>query len=705
MTIGVLLIAAAFTLQQETFSRYWEQITGRRPAAGCVEFAIDAKVSKTGNDAYWVKSTEKGVRIVGSNERSVWYGLYDLLERRGGCRWFWDGDRVPRQEKIDLSGLDVREESRYEYRGIREFAHRGLKRFQAEHWGPDDWKREIDWMLKRRLNCFMPRIGMDDTWQRAYPDVVPYPDPSKPLPGAGKGFDNRSCLWSLEYRGELRRIFTRYALERGLIVPTDYGTMTHWYARTPVQFLEKEKPDFFPVAAGCNYAETDGLVWDIFKKDWLEKYWHLTEAFCDAGYGTLDYLHTIGLGERRIYEDRARNHKLKLDVLKAINARALKANPKARLLLAGWDMYAFWNPEEVKDLVGRIDPSNTVLWDYAGDSFKGRDMFQPGLSNDFTQWGVVGKFPYTFGFLFAYESALDVRGNYAQISDRVKIAAEDPFCRGWILWPETSHSDTLFLEYFTENAWRPDAPIDELLPRFCRRRYGALAAQMEPLWRRVLPIARLLGWRGNYGLDLTQWNDWGLVAGESVGPLADARSLLADIAKVGGGDEFVRRDVTDLQRTILDRLIIHERHELVRVFDDWRTGKADAGPVRALVESWRGDVAAMTRVLGSHPDFSLRRTLEEMKRVAPVPNPDAWQILLDNSDDAYCRSHQYEIASGWYGPVVEAVSSEILRRLDAGDRSPFAASEVKPIVTRCYRRFRAGRPPDITSESRAWTVR
>lgn len=193
-------------------------------------------MSKSGKDAYTIISIGSGVNITGSNLRSVWYGLYDLLERRGGCHWFWDGDVVPTKESIDLSGLDVREEAHFEWRGLRYFAHRGLTRFQAEHWGPEDWKKEIDWCLKRRLNVFMLRIGQDDLSQRAYPDIVPYPDPSKDLPGHGKGYDNRTLFWSLEYRGRLRQMIQRYALNRGLEVPEDFGTMTHWYSRTHEEF-------------------------------------------------------------------------------------------------------------------------------------------------------------------------------------------------------------------------------------------------------------------------------------------------------------------------------------------------------------------------------------------------------------------------------------------------------------------------------------
>ena len=133
---GPFLFAGAadmFSLPRAEFEKYHRQITGKEAPEGAVRFAIDPAVSKSGNDAYAIVSewgdSAAAVAITGSNLRSVLYGVYDLLERRGGCRWFWDGDIVPKKDAIDLSGLDVHEESRFEYRGIRYFAHRGLTRF------------------------------------------------------------------------------------------------------------------------------------------------------------------------------------------------------------------------------------------------------------------------------------------------------------------------------------------------------------------------------------------------------------------------------------------------------------------------------------------------------------------------------------------------------------------------------------------------
>ena len=451
-----LIAVAALALPNAEFAKYHREITGRDPAPGAVTFAIDPKVSASGRDAYAITSEGDGAKVVGSNLRSVWYGLYDLLERRGGCRWFWDVDVVPKKDALDLSGLDVKEEARFEYRGIRYFAHRGLTRFQAEHWGPADWKREIDWCLKRRLNVFMLRIGQDDLFQRTFPDTVAYPDPSKDLPGHGKGYDNRTLFWSLQYRGRLRHDLQKYGFDRGLMIPEDFGTMTHWYSRTPEDFLEKKNPPFLPQATE-GYSEKNGLVWDVRDDKWADEYWKLTQTAVEAygeGKERQRLLHTIGLGERRCFTNRQDNLDLKIEALHKFLGRAHRDFPNAKNLLAGWDFYFTWHPEEVQALVKTLDPKRDVIWDYEGDATRDyRPEMQGCGGNSFMKWDVMGKFPYTFSIFLAFEDALDVRANYPLIEERQRLVQDDPACVGYVLWPESSHTDTLALRFFTANAW------------------------------------------------------------------------------------------------------------------------------------------------------------------------------------------------------------------------------------------------------------
>ena len=645
------------TLAENAFSDCWLKIAenDEPPTA----FAIDPSVSKEGCDAYTVKETNGRLVFTGSNDRSLLYAVYDFFARKG-CRWFWDGDKLPPKGLVDIAGTDVHEESRFEYRGIRYFAHRGLTRFQCEHWGLEDWKREIDWCLKNRLNVMMLRIGMDDTWQKAFPDIVRYPDPAKPLPEALKGYDNRSLFWSLEERGRLRKALTTYALERGLEVPTDFGTMTHWYSRTPQDYLDKVNPPLLQQATS-DYGEKTGLVWDIRDPKWLEEYWKLTDAMLRSGYGDDRFLHTIGFGERRIFKDRAENLKFKIEVNRQLVAKALEKRPDAKVLLAGWDFFYSWAPEEVRELIPHLDPKTTVLWDYEADT--------TSTVRNFTNWDVVGRFPYTFGIFLCYEMALDVRANYPLIESRFKSARNDPMCKGLIFWPESAHTDTLLLKYFTENAWRPDEkPIEKRLDEFCVDRYGKESAPlMAQCWNEVLPVGRLLGYCGNAGMCLTadpagactmkEFHEKGEKDAEFAA-LSSAPALYARLTTANLDDPSVRRDAVDLARTMLDRQLLEAHYRLATAAADSVKAEADR-----FVRLWE----LFAELLDRHEDYSLNDSYERLCGIAPVANPDFPQVLLENCANHYCRSHQAEVVRHWFLPFAHEVADRFRTSAVDGD--------------------------------------
>lgn len=673
--LSILLLAVSFAPLQKEAAKYWKRITGTEMPSGAISFAVDPSVSQTGQDAYRLTSEAAGARVTGSNVRSAWYGLYDLLERRGGCRWFWDGDRVPRKASIDLSGLDVREEAGFEYRAIRYFAHRGLTRFQAEHWGLDDWKREIDWCLKRRLNVFMLRIGQDDLFQRAFPDVVPYPDPSRPLEGTGKGYDNRSLFWPLDFRGRLREAVQRYGRARGLMIPEDFGTMTHWYSRTPESFLKKMDPPFLPQATRT-YSEKSGLVWDVRDPKWADAYWKLTTTSVDAyGGGKAELLHTIGLGERRCFASRADNLNLKVETLKTFIGKARADYPDAKVLLAGWDFYFTWRPEEVRALVAQLDPAHTVIWDYEGDATTDGAEDMKGVNNNFTKWGVVGKFPYTYSMFLAYESALDIRANYPLIEERFKLVKDDPMCRGFLFWPEASHTDTLALRYFTENAWRRGAVgIEAVLDEFCASRYGTEAARMKRAWKKAIPISRLLGWDDNYGRTVVYCTDEEeasrCLSYESPASLKDAGDALRTLADADWSDAFVRRDAVDLARTVADRAITDLCRRLLKAYGAWCAGRGDGARVAALAEAYARAGGLMADLLELHADYSLYESHLRLNEIEKVRNPDFEKVLFENASCDYCHSHQYELARHWYAPEMRELGETVCRRVRANVRMP-----------------------------------
>ncbi len=700
--------AASYRIAAQELQKYWEQITGKRleiiheantqdnflvigsdSVNRFVRELIERNVIvdfplKTSSDDFRLLSVQDGERrhliLAGGRGRSTLYAVYAFLEERAGCRWFWDGDVVPKQDAIDFSNLDIYESPRFEYRGQRYFAHRSLYRFQAEHWSLEDWKKEIDWLLKKRLNVFMLRIGMDDLFQKAFPDVVDYPDPSKPIPEAMGGYDNRSLFWSLEFRGQLRKELLAYAFNRDLMHPEDFGTMSHWYSRTPKQFLEKVNPEFLPQEGGC-YGHPTDRVWDIREDENLQNYWKLTQAHID-NYGKPELFHTIGIAERHAYINREDNMRLKIYAYRRLIENLRNHYPNGRILLAGWDFYWGWKPDEMRKFIAQLNPENTLVWDYEADA--------PG-ENNFTNWGIVGKFPYVFGIFQAYENAQDIRGNYPLIEKRQKVVQNDPFCRGYILWPENSHADIFLLHYFTENAWNPGRKtLDELLADFCVDRYGKQAKEMNVVWEKVLPISQMLGWGGNFW---TQTADMLRDPGRIVKPeiwrnarknqapkLKEVPEIFTLLAEIDWSSPFIRRDTLDLARTAADRSLTFARVSLVYAMHEWREGRLSTEEVRIKLRAYQNLLCAFRDVLALHEDYSICETLEKMNAAEPIQNPDFDRVLLDNASCGYCQSHQYELMERWYLPSLNVFLKWCDDRLAAEDRSEFTPPEEFPKV-------------------------
>ena len=523
----------------------------------------------------------------------------------------------------------------------------------------------------------MLRIGQDDLFQRTFPDVCAYPDPAKPLPGVGHSHDDRTLFWSLQYRGKLRDNLQKYAFTRGLMVPEDFGTMTHWYSRTPEDFLAKKKPEFIPLAnKGANYHVPNSQVWNIRDDKWVDEYWKMTKTAV-ATYGAdapaPRLLHTIGLGERMCYKDRKRNFNMKILALDKFLAKAHTDYPDAKVLLAGWDFYSTWKPEEVQALLPRLDLTRDIIWDYEGDLAP----HEHNSGNWFGKWGLVGKFPYTYSMFLAYENALDIRANYPIIEERQKIVQNDPFCKGYILWPESSHTDPLALRYFTANAWSATpVPHGEVLDELCASRYGEHAALMKAAWKAALPASWLRGWGSNYARYMVGLGfDAGAAPGtikKWSGPVKEAEAVFGMLADASWEDDFVRRDAIDIARMVLDRVIALRTMELCRDIAAWRKGGMTASVQQQDIVARAEKIAAlcdkMADLLALHTDYSIWESYQRLDAVEKIQNPGFSKTLFENASCPYCRSHQYELARHWYAPHVRKMTERLAKAVAAGDR-------------------------------------
>lgn len=607
------------------------------------------------------------VFFAGGRVRSTIYSVYRYFEKFCNCRYFWDGDRIEKCE-LPLENIDTEESPRFEYRGLRYFAHRSLHRFQAEHWSLDDWKREIDWILKKRLNMFMLRIGMDDIFQKAFPDIVSYPNRDEKLPEAGSGYNDRTLFWSLEYRGELRKKLLKYAFERDLMHPEDCGTMTHWYSRTPIEYLEKVNPEVLSKQT-FGYSDKTELVWDIRKDENLENYFKLTDTYVRE-YGKPELFHTIGLAERSFSDDREVNMRLKLNVYRRICTYLADKYPTAKLFLASWDIWMFYTSEEVQRLVSQLDPERTIIFDYTSDTTR---------DSNFTNWGVMGKFPYVFGIFSGYEPNSEIRGYYELTNERLKLAKADKMCKGLILWPELSHGDTFITEYLAENAWNGEtSEIPEMLEKFCRDRYSPENfAEMFEIWKEFLPIAEIRAWSMTKvlyqsGLDVfTQiWRrtkfdgvpniENGYTNEQAAQNKERAENVLASLSKLKISDEMQMRDVCDIARTVLGRYVDFGIKFAEKLFYEKDDKLFD------VLDNTLELMKLLSDVLESHSDYSLYETLEGMRKVTDT-NPNFEQTLKKNAECEYCRSYIYENARYLYVPETEILFDEVKKAKKSGN--------------------------------------
>jgi hypothetical protein len=114
--------------------------------------------------------------------------------------------------------------------------------------------------------------------------------------------------------------------------------------------------------------------------------------------------------------------------------------------------------------------------------------------------------------------------------------------------------------------------------------------------------------------------------------------------------------------------LVDGERESLQAFSAWCDGADNEKDVRFWCRRHLEITGVETEILALHTDYSLCESLDRLAEEAPVFSRDFDKVLLDNASNGYCRSHQYEIAAGWYVPFAEAFVREVLRRVDAGER-------------------------------------
>jgi hypothetical protein len=700
----------SYAIAGHIFQNYWQKITGEDvkvikvrlgdsslPSSNNIiligsdavnpvvhELIKDSVIDELGiryqTDDYKILSlTHQGKNILilaGGLGRSTVYAIYDFFRRRGGVDYFWDGDVFHKKSyTISIQGLDVNEKPHFEYRGLRYFAHRGLHRFQAEHWDLDDWKKEIDWIIKSRMKLFMIRTGIDDLFQRTFPDV-PYPPLNGQDPDAVlRSYNDRTSFWPLRYRGELRKEVLKYARERGLLSPEDVGTITHWYSPTPSSFY-KNRPNF-PVIKDqrSGYSLPTAAIWDIQNQISWDAYWKLTETSI-KDYNANAYprlFHTIGMAERTFGATHRENIQDKFFVYRKTISTVREKYPDVPILIAGWDLAGWeWKNQDVKRLLSEFDSKKTIILDYT-DDLTGRKTYK--------DWGTYKHFPWIFGILNSLDKNSDIHGDYHILEARIKEASLDDKCLGLVLWPELSHYNTFLLQYIASNSWSPKTlNINLATEKYCSTRYPqGLDTVMNRVWESFLPLSEKENFGDKKGglsstifsepqfriLSSNTFTDFSKDNIEKLKEpfesqlteLADASKSLKDLVNLSEKcfkNEFWLRDALDIARTIASRALFESLSEAVITMNEQNDKILQHKKFKVLEISSKKILEQLANILSMSDDFSMNASMKRLHTakpingITPVVNSHTELTLKGNAENDYCRSEQFELVEYVY---------------------------------------------------------
>ena len=631
---------------------------------------------------YLEKEGRKFEILSGGRPRALLYAVYRFFELAASCRYFWDGDIIPENPFFSPFGLTGYEKPHFKYRGLAYCPHRSLKRFQPEQWEYEDWVREIDYVLKKRFNTFWMRLGIEDIFQKAFPDIVE--DPLYTCPGAPEhSYDDRRLLHPLSSKAQLRKKVMDYAFSRDLLHPEEAGAFTHWDTYTPQSFLDKVKPTLM-----CNVSETKmdarHIHLDITEDINLDYYFQVTKASIKH-YGRPDIFYVRGISERACYSSHEENINFKIYCYKRIISKIRSEYPYAEIWFHNWDLMCNkWQVKDIRKLLSSIegDP-NIHMFSFTND-------VEAGM-NAITEWGVPHTFPYLLGFFVANMPESEIQGNFDMIENRLAIAKKDPLCHGLFIWPEASHVDNFIQDFLSANGWtQENISAEEYIEEFCNNRYTSGKEEMKNLWQTALSIYRkkrkvyrdpnnsISGHRPAHQMGCSViFDERDMIRARNCFnacniPLKKAEGffqLLAKLLPEGKKNAFLLRDIQDLAKTVLIQAIENLFAITVLLMEFWRNeGKEETKEVLKKALSMRRKYLSLyAKLLAANKENSLYDSLQSICSCpAGEYNPDAETILKGNADNTYCRGHIAELAQYCYVPEGEIFCQWVEESLEKG---------------------------------------
>jgi len=620
-----------------------------------------------GGDGFVLQAIEDGrnwLVIGGSNDRGTLFGVYHLLEKYLKVGFFWDGDRVPSRSTVSLP-IDVFEESAPRFPN-RQNIQGCAYGYSAAHWNLDDWKSEIDWTVKKKLNMMQLDFGFKKVMEH---DVYPQF-------GVNVGPLNE---WD-RFNSDLAKDACAYARSVGArpVTRSFHGMVSEAFrqANPDARYMKVSWLDYPPVV----YIHPSD---PMFKKVFIA-----FQKANNAEYGTSHLYETNPFPEVNPGDTPEEKLQLKLDWGRSISEGLREVDPAGVFVCSAWAFLyeEVWPPEVVKEFLATIGDDQIILNDiYAEEQplYKKLDYFH-------------GK-PWGFSVLHSFGGTWTLHGDMRGLIARVLDVVDDPKasrCVNFYINPEMVRHNYFYFDLCTQLAWNPEGVIlEEFVPDYAVRRYGETSAPAleTMLWKLVdsvystndlqSPMYQHLIKKVYSPEDFAKRNGFlphlekALSIGLSERPRQSENRFyetdMMDIALQYAGDLF-NRYLSDLgsaysagdkeafevaARRMIECVKAAERITATRK-DYMLALEIDKGMANP------GGKDSVYREFGGQP-ARLSAAREVRQRTTVLVDLENWKRIVD-----YARKNAYELIKFYYRPRVEAYIDFLRAQMEAGVAEP-----------------------------------
>ena len=638
--------------------------------------------------------------LMGGGPRGTLNAVYHYLENICKVGFFWDGEHIPKLEKMPIEDVNITENPRFR---LRQYLQGCVFGYTTYWWGEKEWKREIEWAAKHKLNILELPPGHLKIWRKVWKDfgvAVSSSSLSGPpfLPWAtGHKWDMRPPYPEgfQDFQAELAKGNIEHARSLGfkVVMPGFLGQVPKEFyekCRAETSFIDVSWAGFSPPGRFIHPADP------LYPKLWKA----FMEAYRDR-YGTDHLWHASTFGEMRPGNTPEEQRNIKMNNAK-MNLEAIRSvDPEGEFVTGSWTFTdrQFWPKDDVKAWLDTFPGDSIQVWELWPE-FYPRDTsstYKPVTYKELDYY--FGK-PWLMGFLHSYGGQTSLHGDLAGLIRRVKEVAVDPKakkCLGVAVEMEVIHHNFIFYDLLARLSWKPDEiELDGFLGDYAVRRYGreAAAAMVQCLKQLTASVYGSDDARSPlYQYRLTEeklYQDWRspyshlLSLGDRVKFIPHLRKALEIALEEAGklGDCILyQHDLIDIARQYLGELFNLHVLRLYGAFEDW-----DKGAFESEAEILERILDSQEMLLSSSDYFCLQPILDKAEALPNAPEDFAERIrdiltvwagqILD-----YARRDYYELVRFYYRPRVDAFLQYLREKLKEGSRE-IKDEELVPIYSK-----------------------